>query len=581
MVCCLPTARKIRILRCTMSEIWKNWEGQVADHKYQLLQFLGSTDHSVVFLAEFHDPEPRRAAVKFISADFPNGEQQLAAWNSAAKLTHPNLIRIYGTGRSKIEDTDLLYVAMEYAEENLAQVLPQRALMAEETRDMLDAMAGVLVFLHAKNLTHGHIKPSNVMASGDFLKLSSDTILPPGEVREMRRERSAYDAPELPDSAYTPAADIWSLGVTLVEAFTQQPAVLPYNQEADPIISPVVREPFLEIARHALRRDAKLRWSSAQIAERLNPAAVAAKAASAVAGANPSAHAVRSATVAHASPVLAAGIAAPPVSPLNLPLSKEPAVPLAKRPPVAATPLKVERPAIKPAPTAKKAGAMVLPSYVLPLFAGIFAVIAIILLPKVLRHRELTAGNASASSVTSASSGAPVDRSSSPASSVEPPAKQTMPSKRSMNEAAKPIAPEQPAATPAKSAPVTPPATAAVLHSSEAAPARAAKLSGDSSARGEVIDQVLPEPSAKAMATIQGTVRVGVRVQADAAGNVSEVTLDAPGPSKYFADQALKAARKWIFNSPESNGRSVPSEWLIEFYFKQSGVKANATQTQP
>jgi TonB family protein len=551
-----------------MSEVWKNWEGQVADHKYQLLQFLGSTDHSVVFLAEFHDPELRKAAVKFVSADFPNGEQQLAAWNNAAKLSHPNLMRIYGTGRCRIAEMELLYVAMEYAEENLAQVLPQRALMAQEVRDMLNAVADVLVYLHARNLTHGHVKPSNVLASGDFLKLSSDTILPSGEVREMRRERSAYDAPELPDSPFTPAADIWSLGVTLVEAFTQQPAVLPYSQESDPIISPVVREPFLEIARHALRRDAKLRWSSAQIAERLNPAAAKAATAGAVGGGNPKAHAVRSASVAPASPVLAAIAVPPAVSPLNVPLSKEPAVPLAKLPPAAAAPLRVERPAVKPAPSAKPQ-TVVLPSYVLPLFAGIFAVVAIILLPKLLRHRELTAGNTSASSVASTSS------------SVEPPAKQPTPSRPSTNETAKSMASEQPAATPAKSVPVTPPSATAVLRNGESAPARTAKLSNDSLGRGEVIDQVLPEPSAKAMATIQGTVRVGVKAQVDAAGNVLEATLDAPGPSKYFADQALKAARKWVFNSPESNGRSVPSEWLIEFYFKSSGVKANATETQP
>jgi TonB family protein len=564
-----------------MSEVWKNWEGQVADHKYQLRQFLGSTDHSVVFLAEFHDPELRNAAVKFISADFPNGEQQLIAWNKAAKLSHPNLIRVYNTGRCKIEEMDLLYVAMEYAEENLAQVLPQRPLTVEETRDMLYAVTDVLVYLHAKSLAHGHVKPSNIMASGDLLKLSSDTILTAGEVREMRREGSAYDAPELPDSAYTTAADIWSLGVTLVEAFTQQSAVLPYNGEAEPIIPPVVREPFLDIARHALRRDPKRRWSSAQIAERLNPTAAVAKAASAAAGASPSAPAVASASANPASPVAAAPIAAPPpVSPLKVPLSKEPAVPLAKQPPVAAMPLRVERPVAKPAPSRKRE-AVVLPSYVIPLFAGILALVAIIMWPKVLRHRELTTGNTAASSVPSVSTGASNDRTNSTVGHVEPSAKQAAVSKPSANEAAKSIATEPPAASPARPAPVTPPPSAAVLRTSEAAPAHPARLSSDSSARGDVIDQTLPEPSAKAMNTIQGTVRVGVKVQVDAAGNVSEATLDAPGPSKYFADQALKAARKWIFSSPESNGRSVPSEWVIQFYFKQSGVKANATQTQP
>src|SRR5208282_293333 len=59
--CCPPKAPANRGSRCVMSDVWKRWEGQVVDHKYQLQQFLGSTDHSVVFLAEFHDPRPDAA----------------------------------------------------------------------------------------------------------------------------------------------------------------------------------------------------------------------------------------------------------------------------------------------------------------------------------------------------------------------------------------------------------------------------------------------------------------------------------------------------------------------------------------
>ena len=121
-----------------MSEMWNKWIGQVVDHKYQLQQYLGTTDHSVVFLAEFHDPEVRQAAIKFVSAGFSESEQQIATWKEAAQLSHPHLIRIYGAGACKIEDMDLLYVAMEYAEENLGQVLPHRALVAEETKEMLE-----------------------------------------------------------------------------------------------------------------------------------------------------------------------------------------------------------------------------------------------------------------------------------------------------------------------------------------------------------------------------------------------------------------------------------------------------------
>jgi len=91
----------------------------------------------------------------------------------------------------------------------------------------------------------------------------------------------------------------------------------------------------------------------------------------------------------------------------------------------------------------------------------------------------------------------------------------------------------------------------------------------------------LPEASPGALATIHGVVRVSVRVKVDPTGNVSEATLDSPGPSAYFADLALKAARRWQFNSPEAGGHSVPSEWLIRFRFTPSGPKAVPTQTAP
>jgi TonB family protein len=91
----------------------------------------------------------------------------------------------------------------------------------------------------------------------------------------------------------------------------------------------------------------------------------------------------------------------------------------------------------------------------------------------------------------------------------------------------------------------------------------------------------LPDVSEKARGTIHGKVRVAVQVHVDPAGNVSQAVLDAPGPSKYFADLALQAARRWEFTAPEVNGRSAPSDWLIRFEFSQSGTQAFPRQTAP
>jgi len=555
-----------------MSDMWKRWEGQVVDHKYLLQQYIASTDHSVVFLAEFHDPEPRQVAIKFVAAEVAGKEQQLANWNTVAQLSHPNLLKIYGSGQCKIEDTNLLYVAMEYAEENLAQVLPHRALMADEIREMLKAVTDVLVYLHDNKLVHGHIKPSNVLASGELLKLSSDTISPAGEVREMRRERSAYDSPELPGSPYTPAADVWSLGVTLVEAVTQQPAILPFNEQADPIMPAGIREPYQEIARRALQREPRLRWTASRIVEKLNPATAAAK--SVAAGAGTSARAVSASASSVAVTTEPPPSAPPMVSPVNVPLSKERAIPLAKQPPPPPVRRAAPRPPAREERTAPRE-TVVLPNYVIPLFAALLVLIALIVLPFALRHRATSTQASSAKPSASAPNVAATHATST-------------------GDAAQPTMKVSPAnVPPAKSvsAPPTPPATHPQPLAPTAAPIEAGgsensrpatpKNASSSDTDGEVLGQVKPEAPAKALATIHGTVRVGVKVHVDPAGNVSTAVLDNAGPSRYFADLALKAAKQWVFTPPEVGGHSVPSDWLIQFHFTSAGVQMNSQNLAP
>jgi TonB family protein len=92
---------------------------------------------------------------------------------------------------------------------------------------------------------------------------------------------------------------------------------------------------------------------------------------------------------------------------------------------------------------------------------------------------------------------------------------------------------------------------------------------------------VKPAASGKALSSIHGTVRVAVKVHVDAAGKVTEATLDSTGPSRYFADLSLKAARQWVFTAPEADGHSAPSDWRIQFHYTQSGVQMSSEQLRP
>ncbi len=537
-----------------MTDFWKQSEGQIIDNTFPLQLFLGDTDHSAVFLTQRAGAKSPRAAIKLIPARI-SADLQLSLWRRAGQLEHPNLLRLFDVGRCRLADTELLYVVMEHAEEDLSQILPQRSLSASEAREMLEPVLDVLVYLHSKGLTHSHIKPSNLLATAERLKLSSDTLFPIGEARKPSRQLDAYDAPETATSPVSPAADVWSLGVTLVEALTQRAPLWQPGNQADPGLPDTLPQPFLDVARHALRRDLRRRWTIAEIAARLNP-------------------------------VTAAAAAAHSVSPIAVPLSPVPAVPAAKLQVPRSVPpaLKIQPPVPKAQPPRLKSQpplpqtedepkqALVLPNYVIPLAAAIFVIGAIIALPKILNRRpEVSPASTSASTQPAPRENASATKSFKPA-----PAKDSMKSAAGKNPAAEPLSTPAPAVSESPAAPAP-----ASLRTETLPPANAPQTAPSSAARGDVLDQVLPDVSEKARATIQGTVRVGVRVHVDAAGNVSQAELDSPGPSSFFADLALQAAQRWQFSSPEVDGHSVPSEWLIRFEFTQSGTQAFPKETTP
>src|SRR5713226_409033 len=204
-----------------MTEAWKQREGQVVNGEFHLRQYLGGGENSAVFLTE-HGEQGLQAAIKLLPARPESAEFQLSQWGLAAKLSHPRLLRIFQMGRCQLSDMELLYLVMEYAEEDLSQILPQRALTPAEAGEMLEPVLDALAYVHGQGFVHGHIKPANIMAVEDQLKISSDGLCRIDECRGGEAKPDLYDAPEFSGGEISPAADIWSLGMTLVEALTQR-----------------------------------------------------------------------------------------------------------------------------------------------------------------------------------------------------------------------------------------------------------------------------------------------------------------------------------------------------------------------
>jgi TonB family protein len=211
-------------------EDWAQFEGQVVDGQFPLRRYLGGGVHSAVFLTEYKGGQ---AAIKFV----PYSAPQLAAWEAAAQLEHPNLMRIFAGGEHRLGETDCAYVVTEYADDSLAPILAERHLTPFEAHDMLSPVASALAYLHGRGFVHGHLKASNIMGIGDRIGLSSDTISRGGEG--------------------SPAGDCRALGAILRQAIPSLPA------------------PFLEITQHCLDPNPQSRWTAAMIENRLRGRGIA------------------------------------------------------------------------------------------------------------------------------------------------------------------------------------------------------------------------------------------------------------------------------------------------------------------
>lgn len=468
-----------------MGDIWKQWEGRVVDEAFLLQRFLGGSDRSAVFLTQYGQGVAQRAVIKLVLVDPNKAEAQLFRWRLATKLPAPGLIRIFHMGQARLDDTEVLYLVMESADEDLGQILPARSLTPQEAQDMLLPVLETLAYVHSKGFIHGSVRPSNIVAVADRVKLSSDSLCALQEAARCERRVSRYAAPEVAQGSISTASDVWSLGMTLVEVLTQR---LPAANPARPgvvVVPDGMPEPFLGIAKQCLQSDPLQRCTIADIAARLKPVPAATpvrETRTPVTGKNQF-------TGKWLVAVVVVGLAAlfwisKSKTPDRTPQSESNQGQNA----AAAQPVLT-----KPSPTAS--GTKARSTEVTP---------------------EPTKSTAAAASAKTPNGEAPPDLNGGDASGP------TMPG---------------------------------------------------------VIHAVMPDVSRSARNTIEGKVRVRVRVQVDASGNVLSAKLDSHGPSKYFARLALEAAQGWKFVAAQP--KDAAREWTLSFAFRRSGDEVVPKQISP
>jgi serine/threonine-protein kinase len=141
--------------------------------KYQVLSKIGQGAMGEVYKA--HDPIlDRYVAIKTIAGEMSSDEMLrtrfLREAQSAARLNHPNIIKVFDFG----EEAGTLYMAMELLEGNdLKKAISQRAFTGlDEKLRVMEQIAEGLAFAHAHDVVHRDLKPANIhLQTGGQVKI--------------------------------------------------------------------------------------------------------------------------------------------------------------------------------------------------------------------------------------------------------------------------------------------------------------------------------------------------------------------------------------------------------------------------
>jgi len=199
--------------------------------RYEIVRPLGHGAMAVVDLA--HDRElGRDVALKRLAENLARDEDLRARFlregRLAAQLSHPNIVRVFDVG----EGDGRPYIAMEHVDgETLADLVARRGRVpAAEAAALGVQAARALAAAHAAGLVHRDIKPHNLLLRRDgVLKLSDFGIAFGLEGTRLTMAgtvlgTAAYLAPEQARAEeVTAAADVYALGLVLVELLTGEP----------------------------------------------------------------------------------------------------------------------------------------------------------------------------------------------------------------------------------------------------------------------------------------------------------------------------------------------------------------------
>ncbi len=213
--------------------------GKELGNRYEILEKIGEGGMATVYRAKCRLLN-RYVAVKVLKDEYSKDTLFVKRFKieaqSAASLTHPNIVSVYDVG----EDNGVNYIVMELLEgDTLKDYIERKGkLSVDETINLSIQIASALEAAHKAKIVHRDIKPQNIVLTRNMTqakvtdfgiaKMSSTatiTTLGSSTIGSVH-----YFSPEHAKGGYTDEkSDIYSLGIVMYEMATGK---LPFNAES-------------------------------------------------------------------------------------------------------------------------------------------------------------------------------------------------------------------------------------------------------------------------------------------------------------------------------------------------------------
>jgi serine/threonine protein kinase len=253
----------------------------ILDGRYELRRLLGRGGMADVWAA--HDRAlGRDVAVKVLRGLEAEHEARFAAEvRTLARLDHPNLVRLLDAG----DDDGRAYLVMDLVDgETLAEALRRGPLPVPRVTEVGAGLARALAAIHDQGVVHRDVKPGNVLLDpGGRVRLTDFGIarlVDSGRLTSSGATMgtAAYLAPEqVRGEPAGPPADVYALGLVLLEALTGSPAFTGPPMEAalarlsrDPAVPDGLPEPWPSLLADMTRAEPATRPVAADVVARLD-----------------------------------------------------------------------------------------------------------------------------------------------------------------------------------------------------------------------------------------------------------------------------------------------------------------------